>query len=75
MNGKNGLASISGPVNQSISTSCVMSLLFYKRKQRDECIFGEALEKLNILRHSERELILKKEQQIACQKFVVSKGC
>ena len=48
-----------------------MSLLFYKRKQRDEYIFGEALEKLNILRHSERELILKKEQQIAVENLLL----
>ena len=30
----------------------------------------KALEKLNILRHSERELILKKEQQIAVENLL-----
>ena len=39
----------------------------------DECIFGEALEKLNTLRHSERELILKKEQQIAVENLLLGR--
>ena len=71
VNGKNGLASISGPVNQSISTSCVMLLLFYKRKQRWRMYIWRSIGKLNILRHSERELILKKEQQIAVENLLL----
>ena len=36
-------------------------------------LFGGALEKLNILRHSERELILKNEQRIAVENLLLGR--
>ena len=58
-------------VTASLILSSLMSLLFYKYKQRWRMyIWRKHWKKLNILRHSERELILKKEQQIAVENLL-----
>ena len=78
MNGKNGLASIFRTCQLNWRISCVYIILSVTHINTDRtravvrvCVDKKPKTKLNILRHSEREIILQKEQEIAFENLML----